>query len=310
MSEAKILSTEEALTQMENMFVSSGLTKDGQIKAKDKEKASTNEEHIEEEKKEELQDNVDVKQEAEEEKKEEYTDLEKDALEKGWDPSRSKSAKEWLDDLPLYTAIKEKNKELKQLKKTVDELKSLFEKKEKAEYDQTVAQLETQRKDAVAKNDYKSIQAIDEQKNKLAAPANVVHDAVLEFQDRNKEWLNGIGWKEKEMKDFVLRRDSDLMALKLPVDEHMEMLERDVKSKYRDYFDKNISTNDGVMHAVEKNSSTPIVKNSKRKYTINDLNPEQQKAAKGFVKYKVFDNDPQKCVQKYIDQLVESGELK
>jgi hypothetical protein len=62
------------------------------------------------------------------------TDFEKEQQAKGWNPEGEKSAEEWLRAQPLYDEIKKRGKEIKQLQRTVDNMKSVMEKQTKLAY--------------------------------------------------------------------------------------------------------------------------------------------------------------------------------
>ena len=288
----KIQTTEEALAQLELDYLSSGLDKEGN--------------KIEQNKEEDVKDPSDINDApVQSEDNTDLSEFEQEQQSLGWDPKGEKTAEEWAKDGELYRAIKDRNKEIKTLKRTIEELKTLQQKQGELIYQQIMTQLEQEQKNAEVKGDKEALKIVEQkQKQAQATVSPLIPQEVLDFQERNIDWWNGKGWKEQEMRDFALKRDNELMKLKLPINEHMDMLEKEVKEKFNSYFNKDLNEKKVKIPAVEGNNGIGIVKNSKRQYTIDDLNPEQKRAAKDFARLKVMPID------KYIDELVALGELK
>lgn len=231
----------------------------------------------------------------------ELTEFEQEQKALGWNPKGEKSAKEWADAAPLYKAITEKNNENKILRRTVEELREFMSQQKQIAYDQALAQLNAERNAAISKGDHQALQEVDAKRANLTPVPKGLPQALLDFQERNSKWLTGTSYTEMEMTNFAKQRDNELMERKLPVEEHMLILEEHIKAKFPTYFGK---TEAPPVPGVEGGTGAGVVSRTKTRYTFQDLNQEQKQVAKDFERMKVM------TVDKYIADLVAMGDLK
>lgn len=244
--------------------------------------------------------NENAHEETREEKNEEgiLSSLEQLASDHGWNPKGEKSAEEYvkvaLDKFP------EQSKKIKQLFRTVDELKDHMRKSEELIYERAKKELEDQRKTAVERGDHEMIEQIDKRKEELVPLAESKPLAVLDFEERHKEWLGSSNFEELEMKSWLLQRDKELSSMKLSPDEHMKVLEDHLYKKFPSYFKA-----ETPKPAVESSSDNVAGKrSSKKKFTFNDLTSDQKRIARDFKQMGIMEIDD------YIKDLVKNGDLK
>lgn len=232
----------------------------------------------------------------------ELTDFEKEQYAEGWRPDGEKSAEEWARTAPLYKGLEARGKQIKQLQRTVDSMKELMMKQEKAAYAKAVADLEQQRRQAIEQGNAEAVDYIETQKNNLAPPAiqEEMHPSIAEFKEKHKAWLEGSSYEEMKMQDFVNRRDAELMKRGLAVEDHLQTLEEHVQKEFPEYF----GIKSGRAQAVESAASSGVVRGKTgKRYVFADLSSEQKTVAKDFERMGVMP------VNDYIKKLVELGEL-
>jgi hypothetical protein len=230
-----------------------------------------------------------------------FTEIEKQAMESGWKPDGEKSAEEFIRAEPLYAEIKARGKEIKELKATLDELKAHMDKQRELGYKQAYEELLEERKIAIELGDVKSVDALDNKirkQEKLLPPE--VPTEVTTFVQRHADWINDPSFEAQEMRAFAKKRDEDLVRFNLSAKEHLEVIEKDLRLKFPNRFKKEEDTN--TISAVESDLS-PIRGSKGKKYTLNDLTPEQKKCAIHFDKHKIM------TIDAYIKQLKEDGQL-
>lgn len=230
--------------------------------------------------------------------------IEKLAAEQGWKPDGEKSAAEFLRAAPLYDEIKNRGREIKELKATLDELKAHQDKQIKLGYEQALRDLEQQRIDAIEMGDVASVTELDaqihEQREHIKPEKPVLPPEVVSFGERHKDWIEDPSYQGKLMREFAKERDEELLQYNLPPEEHLKVIEKDLKMKFKDYFGNKEVDSEEVYPSVE--SGAPAPRKSK-KVTFADLSPEQKKCARHFEKRGVM------TVEAYIKQLKQLGDI-
>lgn len=239
----------------------------------------------------------------------EFSGVEQLAQAHGWNPKGEKSAEEWiavaLDSHP------KRGKELKELKKMVNDLVDLNKKQRKAGYDQALAELQQARNEAIVRGDVQSVNTLDQQiqaqqqeAQELASPE--VHPALLAFDDKHKDWINdSVSLKAHEMRNFIHQRAGELANSGMDPSEWVPILEKNLEEKFTDYFNPKQSNKVKMYPSVDRDESSGTAKSkSKAKFTFNDLSSDQKKIARQFERRGVMKTD------EYIKQLIEIGELK
>lgn len=224
--------------------------------------------------------------------------IEKLAKEHGWNPEGEKSADEYIEF--ALQNLPERGKQLKRMQKTMDALIDHNRKQEQIAYDKALKDLALQKHEAISRGDSASVQAIEQQAEQLK-PVPVSSPAIIDFQERNADWLQSNSAEHKKMQAYTFGMDSILMAEKLSPEEHMEKLEEAVKEQFPDHF--------GIKHAVRSpveggTGSNLATRNSKKTFSFSDLNEQQRKIAEEFEFYKIMTKE------QYVKDLVKSGDLK
>jgi len=242
------------------------------------------------------------KQEAKEESKQEEKILDpvqKLAAEHGWDPEGSKSAEEFvkygLDQLAP------RGRELRDIKRTVNELKDHMKKVEEKTRTETIAELTQQRYDAISVGDATEVDRLDQEIQNAQQPeaASMEIPEVAEFQKKHEKWLKDDSDEAVLMKKAMLEADEYLARMNLEPSKHLALVEKELQMKFPHMFDQEEAT---IPSAVESDSAR-VKSNFKKTYNFNDLNADQKSICKDFEKLGVMSKE------EYIDQLVKLGEL-
>lgn len=235
------------------------------------------------------------------------------AAQYGWKEGGEKSAEDYvklaLDKFP------DQSKKIKQLFRTVEELKEHMSKSEARAYEKAKQEIDAQRKQAIRNGDEARVEELDKAKEELlpsialqkSDAAVEVHPAISEFESRNEKWLNGTSYEELKIQQWVEAHGAILGRKRLPVEEHMALLEEHVKKEFADYFDKLDDGSDSqVKNPVSSSRENLAASKSKvkSKFSFNDLSSEQKKVARDFENLGVM------SVENYIKDLVKHGELK
>lgn len=224
----------------------------------------------------------------------EYTEVEQLALELDWDPKGRKDAKTFLKD-----GLKIRNEKITDLYKLSDNLKELMSKQEAAIYSKAKAELLAERDEAIARGDIQAVKNIEEQQSQMEL-YNKIQAAKDEFIHRNAEWYNSNLPQHIKMQQAVAQADITIAQRRLPPEAHFAALEEYVKEEFPDYFGEPKKR----AQVVESGRSTISTQSSKKKFTIDDLTPQQKQFAKMFAKQGIMTEE------KYIDELVKAGTLK
>lgn len=231
------------------------------------------------------------------------TEFEQEQQAKGWKPDGPKSAEEWARSEPLYDELKHRGREIKQLKKTVDSMKTILEKQEQLAYQRALAELQQERDMAIQRGDVQRVNQLDQQAANTPAPITTpdVIPVVEDFRERHAEWLEGTSFGEIKMQKYAQQRDAELMSRGLSPEKHMAVLEDDIKAEFPAYFGIKKSPSQSVEGASDSGVASA---KSRQKFTRKDLSSEQLDCLRNFEKYKTFTES------EYIDLLVKQGDLK
>lgn len=235
---------------------------------------------------------------------EHHNDINDLAAEYGWNPEGEKSASEFikvaLDKFP------EQSKKIKQLFKAVDEMKDHMSKTEKVAYERAKSELEAERKQAIKAGDVSKVEELEQAQLELTSKAidteAELPPAIKEFEERNNTWLQGSSFEEIEMQQWVESHGAYLGRKKLPVDEHMALLEEHLKKKFPAYFQKDDDSTEPSSPVIGVSQGNPG-KKKKSAPTFKDLSPEQQSTCTNYKNLGIM------SVEKYIKDLVDHGEL-
>lgn len=222
----------------------------------------------------------------------------------GWDPNGKKNAEEYvryaLEQLPERgEALKKQSEELKELKIVAKELAAHLKKQEKMEMDKQKQQLEAQKRQAVTNGDVELFEQLEKQEKAINSSEPPL--AVVQFKERNRQWLEGTEFEDFQIQDFAMQRDSLLAKRNLPVEEHMKVLEEHIRRQFPAYFK---SDDRGLDIQTVESSSSNVVTKSKKTFSFNDLSDEQKTVAR------FLERQGTMTKADYIKQLIDAGELK
>lgn len=240
----------------------------------------------------------------------EYSATEKEALAKGWKPDGGpKSAEEYLRTEPLYDELRQRGKEIKELKAVVTSMKDMMSKQEQRAYQQALDDIKHARVTAIQEGDVSEVTRLDGELDKVnrdlqqyaASPAMSITPKVQDFMDRNKNWLEA---NTEEATDMRLMAEAKYIVLKnqgKSEDEIVDVVEATLKRSFPNYFQKPKPP----QQAVESSSmDAHNQRKGKSKHSFNDLSAEQKEICRRYERLNVMDRN------EYIDQLISLGELK
>lgn len=142
----------------------------------------------------------------------ELSPIEQKALEMGWRPKSEFTgaeeefidAKEFVGRKPLYDRLEQTGKQLKQVNKTLDQLKTHYTKMREVEFNRALSQLKAARDQAVTDSDGARFSAIDDRIKEVEREAaqvleeeheqEVPEPNIAEFQD----WRSKNSWYQKD----------------------------------------------------------------------------------------------------------------
>jgi len=265
----------------------------------------------------------------------EYTEIEQKALRLGWNPNytdgKRRNAEDWLEWRDATQKFRNQSKEIKSLRKTVEQLNDFLLNRHKEEQKTVLADLKIKRDQAVEVGDYEKFKKFDEEYQKAVlyqAQNNINHapyasnhnpEANLAKQNVQKaledplvvDWLNKNPWarpsasqtsEERKMREWA-RINEEEYLLKNPTSSYYDALlyaEKAVREKFPNNFYSSFKYN-----SVESSRAIPV-KENKRKVTMNDLNPKARAVIRRMIKV----NNGKITEQQYIDELIKSGAIK
>lgn len=236
------------------------------------------------------------------------SDFEREQKDKGWNPNGVKTAEEWARNEPLYEEIKKRGKEIKSLERAIDNLTKIQTRKEELAYNKALDQLRNERDAAIKLGNVQAVKHIEQQQLKLHESQKQEDPAIQEFRSKYGHLLTSNNYEEMEIADFIKRRDGELMSHKLPPAEHLRLLEEHAMKKFPSYFkqDGDPEERDERLPIVESGQGSNVSKprSSSKKFTFDDLSPEQKKIGKEFERLKVMK------LSEYIKDLADLGDIR
>ena len=224
----------------------------------------------------------------------------KEELGEDFDQVKFVGAEEFIKRKPLFDTIKQQNRELKDLKKTIDSVVLTSQKMSELAAKRAVAELKAQKREAIAVGDVDKVEALDvsieEQKQVINKPPDVAPQ-VVEWTKENK-WFH----EDSELQDFAVawcaayaKRNPDKS-----MEESLDATAKATKKAYPEspYF-KESRRQEPPQVETHKGEGGGKVK----KYTLDRLDDDQKRAYKQFMAKKVMSHD------QYFQSLEEIGAL-
>ena len=259
------------------------------------------------------------------------TDHEQRASEKGWvpenewegDPNQWRPAKEFLDRGELMDRISSQSRQIEKYNSEVSEMKTAMKelanhnkKIAEQEYKKAMADLKSQKVQALDSMDHTAVADIDEQISDLKqSKKEAEEEAVQESsqQDSNTPHPDFLNWVEQNtwyQNDIVLQGAADAIAkqymsknpgVESNPAEVLRYVTEQVTNEFPDRFGNKTKRRPS---ATTESSTTGTTRTKgKTKYSMKDLTPEQKSIAKRFASTGIMTE------QDYVDQLAELGEL-
>lgn len=276
-------------------------------KTEDKVEDVATEKRHDEEEREEDEAKIVPDEEADNEEKEKT--IEEQALASGWNPDGEKTAGEWVRTESMFKEIKARGKEIKELQATLAELKEFAKQQKEVGYKNAMEELQSQRRAAIAEGDVEAVENFDAEieKHKTGEAEKVEqHPAAVAFGERHRDWIDDYSYEAMEIKDFVRKRDGELLAFGLDPEKHIETIEKDLRVKFPTRFAKEEPEKDTPTTNMVESGTSGTARSGKKKnqFGFEHLNKDQKHAARMFERQGVMK------VDEYIAALVEAGELK
>lgn len=263
------------------------------------------------------------------------TEVEKLAVQMGWNPNHDpdsgrefKTAEQYIlsskdiQDTTVKTlrSVKKQNEELVAGMKHLHETHKRSMKAEKTRLEDRIAHLKAQRDEAIGDADKDRVNELDGQietaKSDIAEidqttdaqPANQ-HQGPA-FKQMSADWMAKNPWygKNDAMTDYIDAQSERFRGL--PPEMYFERLTEMAKATFPDYFKDDSGATDPEPEPKKPASQTVVGgqtrqgnDNLKKKYTYEDLSPEQKKNAQFFKRNGVME------IQEYVDEQVRIGNI-
>jgi len=227
----------------------------------------------------------------------------KEELGDDFDAAKFIGAEEFVKRKPLFDVIKQQNKELKELKKTVDSVVNFSQKNAELAAKRAVAELKAERKEAISTGDVEKVEALDtkiEEQKEVIKSIPPAPTEVMKWTEAN-EWFS----KDPELQDFAVAYCANY-AKRHPEASMEASLEATEKATKRAFPDS------PFFKEVSRRQDPPPVETHKgegkgdakvKKYTLDRLDEDQKRAYKQFMAKKVMSHD------QYFQSLEEIGAL-
>lgn len=205
----------------------------------------------------------------------------------------------------LFDKIHRQNREMGEMRKVIDDLKTHQGKLAKAEREKVLAELKRAKATALENEAYDDVVDIDEKIDEVKATKveqpTTTPGPSPDFTEKFENWKKENAWYEK---DTNLREYADAVGVKLAQEgRHYTEIFSEVANKVKTVFpDKFQNPKRESASKVEGASSRGGGK-GKSKHSFSDLNEDQQKVAKRFARLGVMSEAD------YIKQLADAGEL-
>ena len=215
-----------------------------------------------------------------------YTDIEQQAMDNGWSPDgtpkggKSKTAEEWLETESAYQKINRLEKAHTRDRESIEAMKGMMEGIRERERIKTIAELNSQKKQALEEENYDGVIAIDEK---------IAQERVKPEPQRNvayEEWIESNSWYNDDPR---MRQYAEDIATgyagrneKMPPAEVYKYVEEEVKIRFPEKFETKSRPT-----AVEGASKGRVVGGHA---SLSDLDSYEQDIAKTLIKDGVFKN--------------------
>jgi hypothetical protein len=227
----------------------------------------------------------------------------REELGEDFDSNKWVDAKSYVDRKPLFDVIKQQNKELKELKKTVDAIVNFSQKNAELAAKRAVDALKAERKEAISLGDHEKVEEID---TKIAEQKETIKNVpatppeVVKWTEAN-DWFN----KDPELQDFAVTFCATYAKShpQATMETILAASEKATKRAFPDspYFKETSRRQEPPPVETHKGEGKGDAKG--KKYTLDRLDDDQKRAYRQFMDKKVMTHD------QYFQSLEEIGAL-
>lgn len=211
-----------------------------------------------------------------------YSDVELKAMEMGWRPKEEFDgadedfidAKEFIGRRPLFEKIEHQSKEVKAVRRALEEFKQHYAKVEEAAYKRAIDELKTKQKEAFREGDVDQFYAIQEELDSAKEQVQALKEAQSqpvqqEVAPEFKEWVSKNPWytKEEHMKVFADKYGMRLASQGVSPEKVLKEVEKAVRAEFPNKF-KN--PNQDRPSAVEGKGGSGGSKSKGGDYSLDD----------------------------------------
>lgn len=237
-----------------------------------------------------MSDGTENLQNTEENTKPEPTEVELRAMESGWVPKEEYSGEEhkWVDAGEflrrgeLFKKIENQSKELKDVKKALDEMKKLHSQVREVEYKRALETLREQKKTALLEGDADALLAVEDkidlvkEQQKLLAqePVEPVEQVNPEFQ----AWTERNNWYESNgpMKAFADALGTDLARTGMSPSNVLKEVEKQVRAEFPNKFRNPNQDKPGAVEGAKAKGASRI--------SADNLSDDERRVMRTFVR--------------------------
>lgn len=243
-----------------------------------------------------------------------YTEIEQAAMKKGWKPKDQydgedwRSAREFMERGEFMETIHQLKRKVKDQENTLSNVQKLMEMQVKHVREQTIKELNQQRREAIQNGDVATVEMLDREMDRRkqefepvdAKPA--IPEEAREWARKNSGWFNQNTAENKLMFQFMIDKEEEIHQQNPGIDamEALRRAEDAVKQRFPERFQ-----NPAQNRKSEVESNTPGTGNRRKTYNPSNITPEMRKLARDFVRNRVFQNE-----EAYYQELYKLGELK
>lgn len=233
---------------------------------------------------------------------------------KGFDPEGPKTLEQYINDGKFMKRIQNQSKEISELKQLVEGMKGHMDKQQELGYKKAVEDLKQRRLHAIKHGDVEEVDAIEEEikahtselekKDTSKESLDAESQAAAEgFAEKHASWINANDAEAKAMKLFVKQYDIELAQKGLPPHEHIAAVEKELAAAFPNRLGVKSAEKEEKPAVHEVESGHSVANKKSKRVSFNDLNADQKKCCRQFVKRGVMTED------QYIKQLKELGEI-
>lgn len=225
------------------------------------------------------------------------------------DPEDYRSPREFVERGIMLKKIHDANREIRSMKYTVKNTENLLRKQAEAVRNQTLAELNSQKRNAIENGDVKQVEYIEQEMQKHATPIHASDEEekkqiAAEWVKKNSSWFNKKTFENTQMVEEATRYDAWLHENNNDLDpaEALEQVTQHIKTheRFAKYFENPARTSPPRVE-----SATPTAIAPKKSYNAGAITPNIKKIADDFVRKGVF-----KSHDAYYAELAKIGELK